>query len=100
MKESSDQLRRLLRAAAPPNDTPVPMPFGFDTRVLAHWRDTVPTESVAVRQLLRRVVLLSLAVIVLSLAGTYQEFGLSGETELLLDQDAIADSAIDGAFDQ
>lgn len=99
MKESSDQLHRLLRGAAPLNDDLLAMPFGFDTRVLAHWRDAVPTDFVAVRQLLRQVVFLSLAVIVLSLAGTYQEFGPSGEVEPLLDQYAIADSAISGAIE-
>ncbi|CAN5539157.1 hypothetical protein BH20VER3_BH20VER3_12590 [soil metagenome] len=98
MKESWQQLDRLLRAAVAPDDAPVDMPFGFDSRVVAYWQAGGVSDFVDVRRLLRRVVFLSLAVIALALAGAYQEFGPGGETEPLLDQYAIADSAISGAF--
>lgn len=101
MKDSDRPLDRLLRAAAATtNDQPNEMPFGFDTRVLASWRAGVKSDLVDVRRLLRRVVFLSLAVIALASAGTYQELGQSEEpAEPFLDQYAIADSAISNAVE-
>lgn len=102
MKDSSHQLSRLLRAAADTNDEPAEMPFGFDSRVLAHLRSATTVDFVDVRRLLRRVVLLCLTVIALALAGTYQELQPESDdtSGISLDQYAIADSAIDTAFGQ
>ena len=100
MKDSD--LERLLRAAAETvSDQPNEMPFGFETRVLAGWRAGLTHDFVDVGRLLRRVVLLSLAVIALASAGTYHELRQNddpGESDD--DEYAIADSAIGSAFEQ
>ena len=101
MKNDPQPLERLLRAAASvPNESPAEMPFGFDTRVLARWRATLPGDSVALSRLLRRVILTAVALIVLGSAGAYRELNdvdTLGET--LSNNDAIADSAIGDAFE-
>jgi hypothetical protein len=87
-------LDRLLRAAAQAkDDTPIEMPFGFDTRVIALSRRN--GNGAAFGALLRRVALAAAAVIVLASAGAWLEFdrnddsiGASGN------EFAIADSVI------
>ena len=94
------KLERLLRAAAAaPNEQPPAMPFGFDTRVLAHWRASADRD-LGVARLLRRIVLMSLGVILIASAGAYRELSQDDPAEFLSDEDAIADSAIGGAFEQ
>jgi hypothetical protein len=102
MKRTDLQLDRLLRAAAEAtNDQPNEMLFGFDTRVLARWRAGMNRDFVDVGRLLRRVVLLSLAVIAIASAGAYHELRQTDDFgEPLTDEYAIADSAIGSAFDQ
>ncbi len=94
MKDTS--LDRLLRAAAAENELAAPneMPFGFDTRVLAGWRSDQNHHFVDVGLLLRRVVLLSLAVIVLATAGVVNELRQGDDPGEAFDQYAIADNAI------
>ena len=87
-------LDRLLRAAAeappaPPNE----MPFGFETRVLAGYR-SARHDFVDVSDLLRRAVLLSLAVILLATAGVVNELRQFEDPGEAYDQYAIADNAI------
>ena len=92
-------LDRLLRSAAQvPDESPGAMPFGFDTRVVALWRATgVKTNGVV--QLLRRVAVLSAAVIVISTIATVREANQSREIrESLTNEFAIADSAIQDEF--
>ena len=101
MKASDLQLERLLRAAAAAREEASDeMPFGFDTRVLAGWRAGRKQDLVAVGRLLRRVVLLSLGVIVLAGAGVYYDLQQSDELLAPNDEYAIADSAIGAVFDQ
>jgi hypothetical protein len=101
MKASDLQLERLLRAAAAGREeAPDEMPFGFDTRVLAAWRAERKQDLVAVGRLLRRVVLLSLGVIVLAGAGVYHDLPQSDELLAPNDEYAIADNAIGAVFDQ
>jgi hypothetical protein len=99
MKNSA--LDRLLYAAGETRpERPNEMPFGFDTRVLAGWRSGRARDSVDLGRLLRRVVLLSLAVIALAGAGVYHELRASGDPdEPFLDQYEIADSAINSAVE-
>ena len=97
---SESKLDRLLRAvAAAPNEQWVGMPFGFDTRVLAYWRAGADLDR-GVARLLRRIVLMSLGVILIASAGAYRELNRDDPAEFLSDEDAIADSAIGGAFEQ
>ncbi|HEY2802008.1 MAG TPA: hypothetical protein VGI85_15570 [Chthoniobacterales bacterium] len=103
MKHQPEPIDRLLRAAATvPNEPAPPMPFGFETRVLAQWRATRTGGDLAgITRLLRRVVFMSLAVIVLGSAGAYRELSQGdGATETLSNDYAIADSAIGGVFEQ
>jgi len=91
-------LQRLLRAAAETvSDQADEMPFGFETRVLADWRAGLASDFVDVGRLLRRVVLLSLAVIALAGAGIYHELRQSDEPNE--DEYTIVDSAIGSALE-
>jgi hypothetical protein len=94
-------LERLFRAAAETvSDLPNEMPFGFETRLLAEWRAGQTRDYVDLGRLLRRVVLLSLAVIALAGAGTYHELRQSDDPdEAGSDEYAIVDSAIGSALE-
>src|SRR3954469_8025382 len=95
----NEKIDRLLRSAAQTREEqPVAMPFGFDTRVIALWRAALPTGN-GVMQLLRRVAILSAAVIVVSTIGAVREANQSREIrESLTNEFAIADSAIQDEF--
>ena len=95
----NEQIDRLLRSAAQADEEgPVAMPFGFDTRVIALWRAGTPKAN-AVMELLRRVAVLSLAVIVISTVAAIREANQSREIrESFANEFAIADSAIQDEF--
>jgi hypothetical protein len=95
----SDNIDRLLRSAAQTGEEhPAAMPFGFDTRVVALWRAALPPGN-GVMQLLRRVAVLSTAVIVVSTVAAVREGNRSREIrESLTNEFAIADSAIQDEF--
>jgi hypothetical protein len=95
----NDRIDRLLRSAVQMSEEPpAAMPFGFDTRVVALWRAALPTGN-GVTQLLRRVAVLSAAVIVVSTIGAVREANQSREIrESLTNEFAIADSAIQDEF--
>ena len=87
-------LDRLLRSAArAKEETPVEMPFGFDTRVIALSRKN--GNGALFGALLRRVAFVATAVIVLASAGAYFEFSRNGDAIAVSGNEfAIADSAI------
>ena len=94
----NDKIDRLLRSAAQTGEEPAAMPFGFDTRVVALCRAALPTGN-GVMQLLRRVAVLSAAVIVVSTIAAVREANQSREIrESLTNEFAIADSAIQDEF--
>ncbi len=95
----NEQIDRLLRSAVQANEeVPASMPFGFDTRVVALWRAGAPMTN-GVMQLLRRVAVLSIAVIVISTIAAVREANQSREIrESLANEFAIADSAIQDEF--
>ena len=95
----SDNIDRLLRSAAHRDEEqPAAMPFGFDTRVVALWRAALPTGN-GVMQLLRRVAVLSAAVIIISTVAAVREANQSREIrESFTNEFAIADSAIQDEF--
>ena len=95
----NDQIDRLLRSAAQvKEDVPAEMPFGFDTRVVALWRAGTPKAN-GVVQLLRRVAVLSIAVIVISTVAAVREISQNREiNESFANEFAIADSAIQDEF--
>jgi hypothetical protein len=96
---NNDKIDRLLRSAAKMGEEhPAAMPFGFDTRVVALWRAALPTGD-GLMQLLRRVALLSAAVIVVSTVAAVREVNQSREIRgSLTNELAIADSAIQDEF--
>ena len=95
----NEQIDRLLRSAARADEeVPAEMPFGFDTRVVALWRAGAPMTN-GVMQLLRRVAVLSMAVIVISTVAAVREANQNREIrESLTNEFAIADSAIQDEF--
>ena len=97
------QVDRLLRSAAQAGkETPAEMPFGFDTRVVALWshsRGAAKPNGIA--SLLRRVALLSSAVIVISTLAAVLELKQSQEqSNDFTNEFAIADTAIQDEFSQ
>ena len=95
----NEQIDRLLQSAAQANEEiPASIPFGFDTRVVALWRAGMPKAN-GVMQLLRRVAVLSMAVIVISTVAAIREANQSREIrESFANEFAIADSAIQDEF--
>ena len=95
----NENIDRLLRSAAQADEEPpAEIPFGFDTRVVALWRADTPKAN-GVMQLLRRVAVLSIAVIVISTIAAVREAKQSREIrESLTNEFAIADSAIQDEF--
>lgn len=94
------QIDRLLRSAARTGDEniPAPMPFGFDTRVVALWRAGAGKPN-GLTSLLRRIALLSATVIVVSTIAALREAGQSRKVgESFTNEFAIADSAIQDEF--
>ena len=94
------KIDRLLRSAAQASEeVPVPMPFGFDTRVVALWNAAVPKAN-GLTRLLRRVALLSAVVIVISTLALVREARLTREKvgDSFTNEFAIADSAIQDEF--
>jgi hypothetical protein len=96
---NNDDIDRLVRSAVQAGqEVPAEMPFGFDTRVVALWRAATPNGN-GVMQLLRRVAVLSAAVIVVSTIAAVLEANQSREIrESLANEFAIADSAIQDEF--
>lgn len=95
------EIDRLLRSAAKTsNEAPVEMPFGFDTRVVALWRGLAAKPN-GISSLLRRVALLSSAVIVISTLAAVRELKQSQEqSNDFANEFAIADTAIQDEFSQ
>jgi len=95
----NEEIDRLLQSAAQADEEiPAAMPYGFDTRVIALWRAGMPKAN-GVMQLLRRVAVLSMAVIVISTVAAIREANQSREIrESFTNEFAIADSAIQDEF--
>jgi len=94
------KIDRLLRSAAQASEeVPVPMAFGFDTRVVALWNAAAPKAN-GLTRLLRRVALLSAAVIVISTVAAVREARQNQEQlgDSFSNEFAIADSAIQDEF--
>ncbi len=93
------KIDRLLRSAAQVREEEAAsMPFGFDIRVIALWRAALPTAN-GVMSLVRRVAVLSAAVIVISTIAVLREANHSREIgESFANEFAIADSAIQDEF--
>lgn len=97
----NQNIDRLLRSAAQAGEeAPAVMPFGFDTRVVALWHAAISKPN-GVTSLLRRVALLSAAVIVISTLAAIREVRQSREqSNDFTNEFAIADTAIQDEFSQ
>ena len=95
------KIDRLLRSAAQVREEEAAsMPFGFDTRVIALWRAALPRAN-GVVSLVRRVAVLSAAVIVISTIAAIREADQTREIgESFTNEFAIADTAIQDEFSQ
>ena len=95
------EIDRLLRSAAQAIDeVPAEMPFGFDTRVVALWH-ALAAKPNGIASLLRRVALLSTAVIAISTLVAVREIKQSQEQyNDFTNEFAIADTAIQDEFSQ
>jgi len=95
------KIDRLLRSAAQVREEEAAsMPFGFDTRVIALWRAALPRAN-GIVSLVRRVAVLSAAVIVISTIAAVREANQSREIgESFTNEFAIADTAIQDEFSQ
>jgi hypothetical protein len=92
-------LDRLLRAAARLDEQKgVDVPFGFDTRVVALWRQGGTNgngNGKAVARLVQRVAILAGAIILVSSAAVVREFSQTRDLgEPMTNEFAMADSAI------
>ena len=99
MKNADDKLARLLRSAAQSDEEiPATAPFGFETRVVALWR-AHPGKPNGVTGLLRRVALVSAAVLVISTVAAVREIKKSDELgDAASNEFAIADTLIQNEF--
>jgi hypothetical protein len=90
-----EKIDRLLRSASQVREqSELAMPFGFDTRVVALWR-AAGLRPNGVMTLVRRVALLSTAVIAISTIAAFREANQSRDIgESFTNEFAIADSAI------
>ncbi len=95
----NEKIDRLLRSASRAREEiPATMPFGFDTRVVALWRAAAPRLN-GVASIVRRVAVLSAAVIVISTIAAIREASQNREiSESFTNEFAIADSAIQDEF--
>ena len=86
MKDSSDPLQRLFRAAASANKaSPVSPPPALASRVLSHWRDAADEgEFAALASLFRRAVACAAGIMVLSIGWGWMQSRAEnpGETAL------------------
>ena len=93
MKEIDDRLRRLLKSAATsPREAPDEPPFGFAARVLAslHAASPAEEENLFTEVLFRRALACGIAVMLLTVAASYQALTASACTE-----EEIANSAVE-----
>jgi hypothetical protein len=91
----------VIRPAAAEKSEKMEAPFGFDTRVVALWRAGGNDATAGLTTLVRRVTVVSLAVIIVAAAGAYLEMTQTDKTNgLFANEYAIADSTIQDEFSQ
>ena len=101
MNGSNEPLERLLRSAAQADEEAAPAapPFGFETRVVSLWRSGSGNNGNGVSRLLRRVALVSAAVLVISGVAAVRELRSAKYMgDATTNEYAIADNAIQTEF--
>jgi hypothetical protein len=91
-----DTLTRLLNlAAAAEHEADVEVPFGFETRVVARWREMTRKDNGDLARFVRHVALTAMAIAVLAGVATYRQVNEDDEnSEPLTNEYALVDSAI------
>jgi hypothetical protein len=100
MGQLDARLMRLLKSAArAKTETNIEAPFGFDTRVLARWREGRGSDNSDLTLLVRRVAAVALAVTLVGGVAAYEQITEDEEIgEPFTNEYAIADSAIEKQF--
>jgi hypothetical protein len=100
MERLNVHLMRLLRSAALVKmEMDVEAPFGFDTRVLARWRERKGSNNGELALLVRRVAVVALAITLFGGLAAYRQISEDEEIgEPLTNEYAIADSTIQEQF--
>ena len=97
MDKRDAHLARLLKLAAATVDdqSAVEAPFGFDTRIVARWREMKRNDNGDLARFVRRVALAAIAITVLGGVATYSQINENDEIgEPLTNDYALVDSAI------
>lgn len=96
MGKPDSQLERLLRSAAGvPDERSTDLPLGFETRVVALWRSGRSNDWSDLSHFLRRVTVLSAAIMLVSGAFAFRQMSTDdSDDETPWNTYAIADNAI------
>jgi hypothetical protein len=96
MDERDIHLSRLLElAATAKGQTALAAPFGFDTRIVARWREMQRNGNGDLTRFVRRIALAAIAITVLGGVATYRQVNEDDEIgEALTNDYALVDSAI------
>jgi hypothetical protein len=98
-KRNARSTRLLKLAAVVKDDTLIEVPFGFDTRIVARWREMKQDDNSELARFVRRVALAAIAITVLSGVATYRLANEDDESSEPLTNDyALVDSAIQRQF--
>ena len=100
MDKRDAHLTRLLKlAATAKTDAAVEAPFGFETRIVARWRELSRSDNGDLARFIRRVVFAAIAITIFSSVATYQQMNEDDEEgEALTNDYALVDSAIQRQF--
>ncbi len=100
MDKRDAHLTRLLESAARAKaDAAVEIPFGFETRIVARWREMKRADNGDLTRFLRRVALTAIVVTILGGVATYRQINEDDEADEPLTNDyALVDSAIQSQF--
>lgn len=96
MDERDTHLTRLLKiAATAKEESETEAPFGFDTRIVARWREMTRNDHGDLTRFVRRVALIAIAITIIGGVATYRQINEDDETgEPLTNDYALVDSAI------
>jgi hypothetical protein len=100
MDKHNARLTRLLKLAAAAKDqTAIEAPFGFDTRIVARWREMKQNDNGELARFVRRIAVAAIAITVLGGVATYRQLDQDDESSEPLTNDyALVDSAIQRQF--
>jgi hypothetical protein len=100
MDKRNARLTQLLRLAAAAKDqTAIEAPFGFDTRIVARWREMKQNNNGDLARFLRRIAVAAIAITILGGVATYRQISEDDEFgEPLTNDYALVDSAIQRQF--